>query len=177
MRKMLTKENIKTELELDIRIVTLSDRAFSGEYDDRSGPVIKEYLENYFTSKEWKYKVNILVIPDDNGRLNKSLLKAKKEKATLFISTGGTGIGPRDITVETVKPFIDKEIPGVMELIRIKYGQQKPNALLSGGICGLMDETLVYTLPGSVKDVKEYMTEILTTLEHLIFMKHGIDTH
>ena len=81
------------------------------------------------------------------------------------------------LLLRRVTPFIDKEIPGIMELIRIKYGQQKPNALLSRGIAGLMNETLVYTLPGSVKAVNEYMTEILNTIEHLIYMKLGIDVH
>jgi len=94
-----------------------------------------------------------------------------------MITTGGTGIGQRDITVETVKPLLDKEIPGIMEAIRIKYGSQKPNALLSRGVAGLMNNTLVYTLPGSVKAVNEYMTEILKTLEHLIYMREGLDAH
>ena len=73
--------------------------------------------------------------------------------------------------------MLDKEIPGIMELIRMKYGMLKPNALLSLGIAGVMDDSLVYTLPGSVKAVEEYMTEILKTLQHLIFMLHGIDSH
>ena len=95
----------------------------------------------------------------------------------VVITTGGTGIGPRDITIETVRPLLDKEIPGIMEMIRIKYGQEKPNALLSRGIAGVMGQTLVYTLPGSVKAVDEYMTEILKTLQHLIYMLHGVDVH
>ncbi|MFC2097503.1 molybdenum cofactor synthesis domain-containing protein [Bacteroidota bacterium] len=175
--KKITKDNIKSELKLDIRIITLSDRAHSGEYEDRSGPVIKNLIFNYFNSKEWKFDISLKVIPDNSDRLKKLISDAKNEKATIIITTGGTGIGPNDITVETVRPFIDKEIPGIMELIRVKYGQQKPNALLSRGIAGLMDETLVYTLPGSVKAVNEYMTEILNTLEHLIYMKLGIDVH
>jgi molybdopterin biosynthesis enzyme MoaB len=64
-----------------------------------------------------------------------------------------------------------------MENIRLKYGQNKPNALLSRGTAGVMGESQVYTLPGSVKAVKEYMHEILKTIEHLIFMLHGIDIH
>lgn len=177
MKKMFTIENVKCELGLDIRVVTLSDRAYRGDYEDRSGPLIKELLENYFTMHDWRFTLKLSVIPDNADKLSELLHKAKKEKATIFITTGGTGIGPRDITVETVRPFVNKEIPGIMEHIRIKYGQHKPNALLSCGICGLMEETLVYTLPGSSKAVKEYMTEILTTLEHLIYMKLGIDTH
>ncbi|MDD3962656.1 MAG: hypothetical protein PHT77_12440, partial [Bacteroidales bacterium] len=72
---------------------------------------------------------------------------------------------------------IDKEIPGIMEMIRMKYGAEKPNALLSHGVAGVMGKTLVYAMPGSVKAVKEYTVEILTTMKHLFFMIHGIDNH
>ena len=73
--------------------------------------------------------------------------------------------------------MLDKEIPGIMEMIRMKYGAEKPNALLSRGVAGVVGQSLVYTLPGSVKAVQEYMTEILKTMQHLIFMLHGIDAH
>jgi molybdopterin biosynthesis enzyme MoaB len=64
-----------------------------------------------------------------------------------------------------------------MEMIRIKYGTEKPNALLSRGVAGTMNRTLVYTLPGSVNAVEEYLTEIFKTLDHLLYMIHGIDNH
>jgi molybdopterin biosynthesis enzyme MoaB len=64
-----------------------------------------------------------------------------------------------------------------MEFIRIKYGTEKPNALLSRGVAGIIGKALIYTLPGSVRAVSEYMTEILRTLEHAIYMQYGIDTH
>ena len=95
----------------------------------------------------------------------------------MIFTTGGTGIGPRDFTPEVVKTVMDKEIPGIMELIRIKYGQEKPNALLSRGVAGVMGNSLIYSLPGSVKAVNEYMSEITKTLQHLIFMLFGLDVH
>ena len=95
----------------------------------------------------------------------------------IVITTGGTGIGPRDFTPEVAKNVIEKEIPGIMENIRIKYGRLVPNALLSRGIAGVMGKTQLYCLPGSLKAVKEYMSEILKTLEHLIYMLHGVDVH
>jgi molybdenum cofactor synthesis domain-containing protein len=95
----------------------------------------------------------------------------------VVFTTGGTGIGPKDFTPEVVKSYIDMEIPGIMESIRMKYGLEKPNALLSRGVAGVMDETLLYALPGSVKAVNEYMTEITNTLQHLIFMLHALDVH
>jgi molybdopterin biosynthesis enzyme MoaB len=73
--------------------------------------------------------------------------------------------------------MLDKQIPGIMELIRVKYGLKKPNALLSRGVAGTMGKTIVYTLPGSVKAVSEYLSEITKTMEHTLYMLHGIDKH
>lgn len=158
-------------------VITLSDRASAGEYEDRSGPKVVECLDTYFNKLGVRYQTERMVISDSSNELAQILAKAKKDNMDIIITTGGTGIGKRDITVETVQPMLDKEIPGVMEMIRMKYGIEKPNALLSRGIAGVMGNSLVYTLPGSVKAVNEYMTEILKTMQHLIYMLHGIDAH
>jgi molybdopterin adenylyltransferase len=162
--------------EIKVLVITLSDRAFIGEYDDLSGPKIKEIISEYFSSASFAYSVDITLIPDDAVILSE-LLRSASTQYNVIISTGGTGIGPRDITVETVAPMLDKEIPGIMEFIRVKYGSKKPNALLSRGVAGVMGKSLVYTLPGSVRAVEEYMSEILKTLIHTIYMQYGIDTH
>lgn len=159
------------------RIITLSDRASSGEYEDRSGPQITELLSEYFDKIKWRLEIENVLIPDDPNQLAALLDDSKNKQIDMVFTTGGTGIGPKDFTPEVVKDFLDKEIPGVMELIRMKYGQEKPNALLSRGICGVMGESLVYAMPGSVKAVKEYMVEITNTLQHLIFMLHSLDVH
>ncbi|MGE0088394.1 MAG: molybdenum cofactor synthesis domain-containing protein [Bacteroidales bacterium] len=160
-----------------VLVITLSDRASAGEYEDKSGPRIIELLNSYLKKINVNHQINSDIIPDNKEKLTELILKAKKESIDIIITTGGTGIGPRDITVETIKPMLDKEIPGIMEMIRMKYGLEKPNALLSLGVAGVMGQSLVYTLPGSVKAVDEYMTEILKTLQHLIYMLHGIDVH
>ncbi len=159
------------------QVVTLSDRASKGQYEDRSGPRIVQILNDHFDKRPRNIEVESIIIPDDAASLSVVMEKATYEEIDVIITTGGTGIGPRDITVETVKPMLDKEIPGIMEMIRVKYGANKPNALLSRGVAGIMAESLVYTLPGSVKAVNEYMEEILKTLEHLIYMRHGLDVH
>jgi molybdenum cofactor synthesis domain-containing protein len=157
-------------------VITLSDRAFSGEYEDLSGPAIREKLSDFFRSLGWNCNIDLILIPDDQDRL-KALLKDCRDKYNLVITTGGTGIGPKDITVETVRPLLSKEIPGVMEFIRVKYGTRNPAALLSRGISGIMGKALIYTLPGSVRAVNEYMAEIVRMLEHTFMMQYGIDTH
>lgn len=157
-------------------IITLSDRASKGEYEDRSGPKVKEAIEVFFGFNNFKYTVDNTIIPDDEAQL-KTLLENAKDNYDFVFTTGGTGIGHRDITVDVVKPLLDKEIPGIMEMIRIKYGMEKPNALISRSIAGLMNNTMVFTLPGSVRAVNEYMAEITKVLRHLVLMLHGIDAH
>jgi molybdenum cofactor synthesis domain-containing protein len=167
---------MKLPERLDILIITLSDRAYRKEYEDLSGPKIKELLTSFFAGAEWQVSVELKLLPDDSGMLNDLLVEAS-EKFNVIVTSGGTGIGPRDITVETVKPLLEKEIPGVMEYIRIKYGAEKPNALLSRGVAGIVGKSIIYTLPGSVRAVEEYMNEILKTLIHTVYMQYGVDTH
>ena len=159
-----------------ILIITLSDRAFRGEYNDLSGPRVKEILTKYFNDRQQKYHIDLRLIPDDSALLEDILTDAK-DNYNIIITSGGTGIGPKDITVETVLPLLTKEIPGIMEYIRIKYGSQKPNALLSRGVAGIIGKSLIYTIPGSVRAADEYMAEILKTLNHTILMQYGIDAH
>lgn len=159
-----------------VLIITLSDRAFRGEYEDLSGPEIKRLANDFFTTTGWNYSIDQVLIPDDSNKLMELLTDAGN-KYNLIFTTGGTGIGPRDITVETVIPFLKKEIPGIMEFIRVKYGAEKPNALLSRGVAGIIGNSLIYTLPGSVNAVNEYMFEIVKTLKHTFFMLYGIDKH
>ncbi|HNX08209.1 MAG TPA: molybdopterin-binding protein [Bacteroidales bacterium] len=159
-----------------VHIITLSDRASKGVYEDRSGKRISELIEQFFISKKRQCEIQKTLIPDSVEQLTQ-LLKDSVNKYDIIITTGGTGIGPKDFTPDVVKPMLEKEIPGIMEMIRMKYGQQKPNALVSRSVAGVIGETLVFTLPGSVKAVEEYMTEILTMLEHLIYMLHSLDFH
>jgi molybdopterin adenylyltransferase len=163
-------------LKFEVLIITLSDRASRGEYRDLSGPRTGEKISEYLTSLGWQFKITYNLIPDD-PEVFSELLKIAGEKYNLIITTGGTGIGPRDITIETVVPLLSKEIPGIMEFIRIKYGTHKPNALLSRGVAGILNKALIYTLPGSLKAVEEYMDEILKTLKHTVYMQYGFDTH
>jgi molybdopterin adenylyltransferase len=160
----------------EVLVITLSDRASSGEYEDLSGPMVRAKISEFFSSVGWKYNITSSLIPDDINILKDLLIRASTNY-NIIITTGGTGIGPRDITIETVTPLLTKEIPGIMEFIRMKYGTVKPNALLSRGVAGLIGQSLIYTLPGSVRAVDEYMSEILKTLKHTIFMQFGVDKH
>ena len=160
-----------------LMVITLSDRASAGEYEDKSGPRIRELLELHFSGLNIQYSIFNILIPDDPHKLEELLYQAKEELVDVVLTTGGTGIGPRDFTPDVVKPFLDKEIPGIMEMIRMKYGMEKPAALLSRSVAGVMGKSLVFTLPGSIRGVNEYMTEISKSLMHMIHMLHGLDVH
>jgi molybdenum cofactor synthesis domain-containing protein len=157
-------------------IITLSDRASRGEYKDVSGPLLEKKLNEFITSNGWEPSASLAVIPDDVESL-RSLITREGKTCDLIFTTGSTGIGPRDIAPEAIRPLLDKEIPGIMEMIRVKYGMEKHNALLSRSIAGVMGHSLVYALPGSPKAIEEYTGEIFKTLRHSLLMLHSIDSH
>lgn len=159
---------------LKIKIITLSDRASSGEYEDRSGPKIKELLVEYFEDRRWHTDYQYALIPDDEEKLRNELQKSVDENIDVIFTTGGTGIGPRDITPDVVEKFCDKLIPGIMDHIRLKYFDKLPSAILSRSIFGVKNQTLIFSLPGSVKAVQDYTGEITKILEHSVLMLHGL---
>lgn len=159
---------------LNIKVVTLSDRASQGEYEDLSGKQAVAMLEDYFQNKRWHYQISKIIIPDDEKLLTKELKKAQKGEVDLLITTGGTGISSRDLTPDVVLKHADKTVNGIMDFIRIKYAQNNLQALLSRSVAVTINQAQVYTLPGSVKAVTEYLTEIIPLLEHQIIMLHDL---
>ncbi len=157
-------------------IITLSDRASRGIYEDKSGPAVASVLQGYFDKIDWRLEIENVVIPDSEMRL-RELLKDALSATDLIITTGGTGIGPRDITPEIINDFIKKPIPGIIEMIRWKYGIEKPAALISRAVAGANDNTLLFAIPGSVRGATEYITEITKHLQHLFYMLHSIEMH
>lgn len=160
-----------------VRIITMSDRASAGAYADRSGPRLKELLDDFFEGKRWHLETERVVLPDEASRLREAVYDARHDGADIIFTTGGTGVGPRDIVPETIESMTDRLIPGIMEHIRLKYGAAKPNALLSRSVAAMAGTTQIYALPGSVRAVEEYMSEILKVVEHVLLMAHGVDAH
>jgi len=116
-------------------------------------------------------------LPDDATLLRREVLGAREQGVDVIITTGGTGVGPRDIAPETIAPLCEKLMPGIMEHVRAKFGANNPRARLSRAIAGVAGATQIYTLPGSVRAVEEYLPEILVTLEHIAEILHGEDGH
>lgn len=160
-----------------IKVITLSDRAFHGIYADKSGPLIEKLTGDWFKNQNYLCETSRVVIPDEKELLEKELQNAVNKNYDVIYTTGSTGIGPRDIAPDIIKRFMDLEIPGIMDLIRLKYGAEKPNALLSRSVAGVKNKSLIFALPGSTKAVNEYLTEIHKILMHSFLMLHGIDSH
>ena len=163
--------------EYYVYILTVSDRASAGIYKDKSGPAASERITAFFTGKNLTCRVQNDITPDNPELIRKKINTALNEGADIILTTGGTGIGSRDFTPDVVKSIIEKEIPGIMDYIRFKYGTEKPGAFLSRSIAGTKDRALIYALPGSANAVKEYLSEIEKTLMHSIYMIHGLDLH
>jgi len=166
-----------TPRTLRLRTITLSDRASAGEYTDRSGPRARQLLGEFFGPKRWHEQIDGALIPDDAEQLRAELTRAVDDGIDGVFTLGGTGVGPRDITPETVESVCEKVLPGIMDSIRLKYGASKPAALLSRSIAGVAGTTQIYALPGSVRAVEEYFAEILTTFEHVLCTLHSLDRH
>jgi molybdenum cofactor synthesis domain-containing protein len=162
---------------LTFRVVTVSDRVSRGEAEDKSGPKISGMLRDFFDDRPWRVRIEPALVSDDADRIRSELVSARDAGTDVIVTTGGTGVGPRDVTPDVVNSLVEKTIPGVMEHIRLKFGREKPNALLSRSVAGVWGKTLVYALPGSSRAVEEYMSEIFNTLEHTILMLRKIDAH
>ena len=173
----LLANHFSREQPLHIKVITLSDRAAQGVYEDKSGARLREIVEAFFATRAIPTKIHYTLLTDDPARLKEELLSARNAEMHIVFTSGGTGVGPRDNTPEVVLELADKIIPGIMESIRMKYGVDKPCALLSRTVAATMGDIVVYALPGSTRGVEEYLGEILKSIEHLVCVLHGLDVH
>lgn len=160
-----------------VEIITISDRVYNKIYADKSGPAIAQRIRHFFEQTGFSFSLEQKLIPQNKHKLAETIEICKNNKTDLIITTGGTGIGPNDFTSETIEPMLEKTIPGLMEMIRLKYGNEKPTALLSRSIAGVIGRSLVYALPGGENSVNQYLDEIIKTLEHQFYTIHGIDIY
>ncbi len=158
-------------------IITISTRGYQGIYEDKSGPALKYLIDDFCKSNNWKNIDKYSLIPDDKTRITDEIKSLIENDYDFIFTTGGTGVGPNDFTSSIINNLIDKEIPGIMDFIRNKYGNENPNALLSSSIAAIAKNSMIFSLPGSVKAVNEYFYEISRCLKHLVYMHKGIDSH
>src|SRR5438128_1978309 len=145
-------------------VLTISDSAARGEREDLSGPAVVSELENL--------KAEVIaaeIVPDERAEIASRLRHyADSGAANLIVTTGGTGLAPRDVTPEATKDVIDREAPGLAELMRAESLKITPLAALSRAVCGVRGRTLIVNLPGSVRGARENFAAIARTLPHAI---------
>jgi molybdenum cofactor synthesis domain-containing protein len=163
--------------EFSLKVITLSDRASAGFYTDRSGPAILEEMERWFQGNQLKHSASSVILPDDREVFSRELGSAINDSTDLVFTTGSTGLGSRDMAPDVAIEHMDRQIPGIMELIRVKHGMVNPNAALSRSVAGLAGKTLIFVLPGSTRAIREYLEEIQKSLWHMILMVNDIDSH
>jgi molybdenum cofactor synthesis domain-containing protein len=154
---------------IEVGILTISDKGARGEREDQSGKVIEEIVKKI--EGEVKY---YRIIPDEEEIIQDELVKAvDKLHLDLILTTGGTGLGKRDVTPEATLAVIEKEVPGISEIIRSESFKKTNRAILSRGVAGIRKKSLIINLPGSPKGVKESLEIILKALPHGIEIIKG----
>ena len=154
---------------IKVGILTISDKGSRGEREDLSGKVIEEIVKKI--NGEVKY---YRIIPDEKEIIQEELIKAVDSlHLDLILTTGGTGLGKRDVTPEATLAIIEKEAPGISEIIRIKSFKKTNRAILSRGMAGVRKESLIINLPGSPKGVRESLEIVLDALPHGIEVLKG----
>lgn len=150
-------------------MVTVSDRSFEGQREDVSGPVAVTVLT------EAGFDVTSAVVPDGADAVARALRDAIADGARLVVTSGGTGVGPRDATPEGTRCVIQRELPGVAELLRSEGAKASVHAVLTRGVVGVVGDALIVNLPGSPKAVREGLATVLPLVPHVLDQLTGGD--
>jgi molybdenum cofactor synthesis domain-containing protein len=158
---------------IEVAILTVSDSAAAGTREDISGPALRRRCEEL----NWPVPA-AAVVPDDEAAIAAQLIDwADNKRASLILTTGGTGIAVRDITPEATRRVLKKEIPGIAELMRLKGMEQTKYSVLSRSIAGTRNQSLIVNLPGSPRGALHSLQAIEGLVEHIVDLLQGKTEH
>lgn len=170
--RLVEKKGGKTDYKeategLTAAVIVCSDTIAAGKKEDKAGKAIIAHLERYAVPATYT------IIPDEVADIQNHIKQAVNENTSLVLITGGTGLSPRDVTPEAVRPLLDREIEGIAETIR-SYGQDRtPYSMLSRSVAGTIGNSLVIALPGSTKGATESMDAVFPAVFHIFKMLKG----
>ena len=158
-------------MQIQVGIVTISDRASSGEYVDLGGPALKEVAQK----NGWQVLCEAIV-PDNAGRIQETLRSFAQQGCGLILTTGGTGIGPRDVTPEAIRAIMRVELPGFGEVMRAESMKITPNSILSRSLAAIVDSSLVIALPGKPSGAVECLGFVQAAIPHGVALAQRVPT-
>ena len=148
-------------MQIVVGIITISDRASAGDYKDLGGPALKDVAQN----SGWQVLCEA-VIPDETNRIQETIRSFSKQGCSLILTTGGTGIAPRDVTPEAIRAIMRAELPGFGEVMRAESMKITPNSILSRNLAAIVDLSLVIALPGKPSGAVECLGFVAGAIPH-----------
>lgn len=158
-------------MQIQVGVITISDRASKGLYDDLGGPALKKAAEGY----GWKVVAENLV-PDEKGKIQRTIREQISAGAHLVLTTGGTGVALRDVTPEAVREIAIRELPGFGEVMRIESMKITKNAILSRNLAAIVERALVICLPGKPSGAVECLSFVVGAVPHCIEVLQEVPT-
>ena len=153
-------------------VITVSDRSAAGVRADTNGPLLASLLVDLGLELG-----PVVVVPDEVAAVRAALQEAVQQAYALVLTTGGTGLSPRDVTPEATRPLLEREAPGLSEALRHRNAAAVPTAILSRGVAGTIGRTLVVNLPGSAGGVRDGVAVLAPVLEHALAQLAGGGDH
>jgi molybdopterin adenylyltransferase len=158
-------------MQIVVGIVTISDRASAGEYKDFGGPALKEAAQK----AGWEI-LSEAVVPDDAARIQEAIRSFSQQGCGLILTTGGTGVGPRDVTPEAIRAIMRIELPGFGEVMRAESMKMTPNSILSRSLAAIIDLSLVIALPGKPSGAVECLGFVQGAIPHGVALAQRMPT-